>query len=338
MNRDYRFDVARALCMIYVVAFAHLWAYIYPDVHSAIYVHPVYYILCYSCLGLFTFASGYLLGGKYSFGKDGNTKIWAFYKKRVLRIIPLFLLAALVLYLIGFNSARATLNGVLSISLFVKPRPQTLWYIPVILWCYLITPLVCRKNLTWRLISGVGILLTVWLIRNFVHPIDWRFQFNLLLYLVGLVSGSYFNWKFENRKWIKWVVVVFFVGLLSVTFFKTPNVLFKRASAFVGVFVLLFVCEYVANKVFRHNSSDVISPIGLLIKNVSYASMACYMFHRFFFWAGEMMWNPLTDWLKWVYMAGVVFPVMLVLSYYIQKGYDLLLEKISKKQNTNGRY
>ena len=236
--RDYRFDVARALCMIFVVAFAHLWAYVYPGVVSVIYLHPALYILSYSCLGLFTFASGYLLGGKYSFGKDGNTKVWPFYKKRVLRIIPLFLLAALALYLIGFNSARATLNGVLCISPFTTSRPMTLWYIPVILWCYFITPLVSRKNFTWRLISGVGLLLTVWLISNFIHPIDWRFRFNLLLYLVGLVSAPYINWKFEDRKWIKWLAVVVYVGLLSVTFFKTPNTLFKRTLAFVGVFAL----------------------------------------------------------------------------------------------------
>ena len=332
MNRDYRFDVARVLCMIYVVAFAHLWAYVYPDVNSVLNVHPVIYILCYSCLGLFTFASGYLLGGKYSFGKDGNTKVWPFYRKRVLRVMPLFLLAAVILWLIGFNSAKATLNGVLCISPFIKPRPQTLWYIPVILWCYFITPLISRKNFTWRLISGVGLLLAVWLIRHFVNSIDWRFLFNMLLYLVGLVSASYFNWKFENRNWIKWLVVMFFVGLLSLTFFKTPNVLFKRTAAFVGVFALLFVCEYVANLVFHRSASGEVSPMGKLIMNVSYASMACYMFHRFFFWAGEMIWNPTIDWLKWGYMAGVIFPVMLVLSYYIQKGYDSIIEKTTKKK------
>lgn len=156
MQRDYRLDVARAICMIYVAAFAHLWAYVHPDVSSVVSVHPVFRILSYSCLYLFTFASGYLLGGKYSFGIDGNSKIWPFYKKRFFRTIPLFLLAAIVLYLIGFNSARATLNGVLLISPFVKPRPLTLWYIPAIFWCYFITPLISRKNFIWRLISGGG--------------------------------------------------------------------------------------------------------------------------------------------------------------------------------------
>lgn len=330
--RDYRFDVGRAFCMPFVVLLVHLCAYIYPELRSLIYVHPVLYILSYSCLGVFTFSSGYLLGGKYSFGNAGNTKIWTFYKKRVLRIIPLFLLSALVLWLIGFNSAKATLNGVLCISPFFKPRPMTLWYVPVILWCYFITPLISRKNFTWRLISSVCILLTVWLISNFIHPIDWRFQYNMLIYLVGLVTAPFVNWKFEDRKWVKWLLLVVYVGLLSVTFFKTPNVMFQRVAAAVGVFPLLFGCEHVANRVFHHNSSNMVSPMGSLITNVSYASMACYMFHRLFFWAGEMIWNPSTVWVKWLYMAGVVFPVMLVLSYYIQKGYDSIIEKTTKKK------
>lgn len=125
---------------------------------------------------------------------------------------------------------------------------------------------------------------------------------------------------------------MFFVGLMTLTFFKTPNVLFKRTAAFVGVLALLFVCEYVANLVFHRGASGEVSPMGKLIINVSYASMACYMFHRLFFWAGEMIWNPSTAWVKWLYMAGIVFPVMLVLSNYIQKGYDSIIEKTTKKK------
>lgn len=64
--RDYRFDAARAVCMIYVV-FNHLYGYIY-DVKSAC-VIPAHAILSDACLGLFTFSSGFLLGSKYIFGE-----------------------------------------------------------------------------------------------------------------------------------------------------------------------------------------------------------------------------------------------------------------------------
>ena len=53
--------------------------------------------------------------------------------------------------------------------------------------------------------------------------------------------------------------------------------------------------------------------------------MAVFMFHRLFFWLGEIIYNPSNESLKWGYMALIVFPVMCVLSYYIQKSYDALM-------------
>lgn len=153
MNRDYRFDVVRVLCMSYIVVYAHLYHYVHPEVISALVVYPAHFVFANACLGLFTFVSGYLIGTRYNFAKY-NGGVWQFYKKRLLRIIPLFVLASCVLYIIGFNSGRATLNGLLCVSPFIKPRPLTLWYIPVILICYLITPVVGRKNLVWRIISA----------------------------------------------------------------------------------------------------------------------------------------------------------------------------------------
>ena len=132
MERDYRFDIARVVCMTFIVAFVHLFAYVYTG-HVSAYYLPACAVLTDACLGLFTFTSGFLLGLKYDFVKFQG--VWQFYKKRLLRIIPLFLIASIVLWLIGFNSSRATLNGMLCISPFVKPRPMTLWYIPVILLC-----------------------------------------------------------------------------------------------------------------------------------------------------------------------------------------------------------
>ena len=40
------------------------------------------------------------------------------------------------------------------------------------------------------------------------------------------------------------------------------------------------------------------------------------------------MWNPSVTWIKWLYMGALVFPVMIVLSYYIQRYYDLLIKKV----------
>ena len=327
MERDYRFDVARVLSMSFIVVVAHLYGYIY-NVKSAYFI-PECAIVTDACLGLFTFISGYLIGNKYIFSKLQRGGVWQFYKKRLLRIIPLFLLSAIVLYLIGFNSVRATLNGILCISPFVKPRPMTLWYIPVILLCYLITPIVCRKGFFWRFFCSLTIFLVLLVVKKVVPTIDWRFQYNILFYFVGVVSAPFFDWKFHKTTFVKWLVVVLFIFFLVVSHCYTLNVHVKRLFAGVGVFAILFICEGIANVLFNKEKSNVMSR---LIINVSYASMVCYMFHRLFFWGGELLWNPSIHWIKWGYMAGIVFPVMIFLSYYIQCGYDKLLNILSYKK------
>ena len=85
----------------------------------------------------------------------------------------------------------------------------------------------------------------------------------------------------------------------------------------IGVFVIFFVSEGIS-KICGQK----------IVYLISYASMACYMFHRFFYWVGESVWNPSDTTIKWIYMAGLVFPVMLVLSYLIQKTYDNMTKRL----------
>ena len=108
--REYRFDVVRVICMTYLIAFFHLYGYIYPQGGTPFYT-PVCTALAHACLGLFTFVSGYLLGRKYCFGQMENSDAWSFYKKRILRIIPLFVLSSIALWLIDYNDADNSKRG-----------------------------------------------------------------------------------------------------------------------------------------------------------------------------------------------------------------------------------
>ena len=99
-------------------------------------------------------------------------------------------------------------------------------------------------------------------------------------------------------------------------------------SASAGVFVILFICEAVSRLLFagHKNGENGLKTIACqMVGFVSYASMACYMFHRFFYWAAEKMWNPSDTSVKWLFMAGCVYPVIVALSYVIQKLYDNIL-------------
>ena len=318
--REYRFDVVRVLCMTYIITYVHLYGYIYPQGRMTIYL-PASIAMAHACLGMFTFVSGYLLGKKYCFGKPGDSDVWIFYKKRILRIIPLFILASIALWFIDFNDAYSTMNGLLCISPFIDPKPRTLYYIPVILWCYLVTPLISRSGLKWRVFSSLSLFGILLLARFFFPSIDSRFVFNVFFYFVGLLSSFCFDWKSPTSYGtaIKIFIVLAFVLLVSIAInfsllFTTSR---QMALGAIGVFVILFVCEG-------------ISKFGgqRFFYVISYASMACYMFHRFFYWVAELIWNPTDTSTKWIYMAGLVYPIIIVLSFFIQKAYDSMTRKL----------
>lgn len=334
--REYRFDVVRVVCMTYLVTYVHLYEYIYPQGRMTCF-QPASIALAHACLGLFTFVSGYLLGRKYCFGQQGNADVRAFYRKRILRIIPLFVLASIALWLIGFNDAESTWNGLLCISPYVNPKPRTLYYIPVILWCYLVTPFISRRGMRWRLVVCLS-LFGMLLVARFLFPsIDNRFVFNVFFYFVGLVSASCFDWKLNvYGAAVKSVLVLAFVLLVAVAIHHRLlySVAGQMALGAVGVFAILFVCEGISSLLFdghgarqNHFRTQACQIIGF----VSYASMASYMFHRFFYWVAETVWNPSDTSVKWLYMIVAVYPVILLLSYAIQRLYDSIVKRCEKK-------
>ena len=96
-----------------------------------------------------------------------------------------------------------------------------------------------------------------------------------------------------------------------------------------GVFVILFVCEALSKSLFAGQDSKATgSFVCKVVGFVSYASMACYMFHRFFYWLAESTWTPMDTFWKWLYMACFVFPVIVVASYIIQRWYDSIVKKL----------
>ena len=332
--REYRFDVVRVVCMTYLVMYVHLYGYIYPQGRMTFY-QPVSIAMAHACLGLFTFVSGYLLGKKYLFGQHGNSDICAFYKKRILRIIPLFVIASIALWLIGFNKGESTVNGLLCISPFVDPKPRTLYYIPIILWCYLATPLLSRYGLRWRVYGSLSIIAVLTVACCLYSSIDNRFVFNVFFYLVGLISASYFEWKFKTpyNTTIKVIAILAFVLTVAIIihYSKQYSTSAQLGIGAAGVFVILFSCEGITNLFFGSQNSSghgFKAHICKIIGIVSYASMASYMFHRFFYWTAEKIWNPSDASIKWCYMIVVVYPIILALSYTIQKLYDNAVKRL----------
>ena len=246
-----------------------------------------------------------------------------------MRIIPLFVVASIALWLIGFNDAKSTVNGLLYISPFVDPKPRTLYYIPIILWCYIVTPLISRRDLKWRIIGCLALWGVLFITSLLFPSIDNRFVFNVFFYFVGVVSASCFDWKLDTSigRTIKTIVILAFILLVEIVTRYSLLLTSSRQMVLgaVGVFVILFICEGISRLLFdgQNDQKSYLKTLACQIVNiVSYASMACYMFHRFFYWVAEKVWNPSDTAVKWLFMVGLVFPIIISFSYMTQKLYD----------------
>ena len=308
--------------------------YIVGIFHLSQYLGDKYYLnnneygnsIMWSCLGTFSLISGYLIGRKY------NCKSWEdvrfFYKKRVARFYPLFFLSAVLLYSIGFNNLWQTINSLLGLAPFLKPRPLTLWYISMIMVFYFISPIVLNGE---RVKRSMTIFMGFVVLSHFV-TIDFRFIFNLFFYLTGLCISSlctivsYINKKVSlmaggGRFLIAICLVAIYVIMLILLRYYNNIGPYRMLTNTMGVFcMILFV--YMQKSLLKHEK---------LICFLAYTSMSCYLFHRFVYWAVLSFFKPKETIFLTIYMYMVAVPVCFVFSYFIQKIYDRFICKILSK-------
>ena len=68
-----------------------------------------------------------------------------------------------------------------------------------------------------------------------------------------------------------------------------------------------------------------------LLLKISYASMAIYMFHRQIYFVFVQI-LPIKLPLQILYFAIIVIPATFIIAYFIQKGYDILIEQLKIKE------
>lgn len=325
-QRDIRFDIARAVCMCYIIAVLHLSQYL--GIEHYIYETYIGRLVTFSCLGLFTFMSGYLIGKNNDFTPSKQSseaptqKAFAFYKKRFLRIYPLFFIATVLLWLIGFNDLLPSVFGLLGVAPFVAYQPKTMWYISMLIVFYLITPLINRYSIKWKIAMSFCLLIVFGVAKLVMH-VDTRFLFNFFFYCLGLVlSGVNYAYIHDAdylniKKHV--VVIIVFIALTLLTnryFSKSVALLSVGALGVWALFSLSCLMARIKNQRFVK-----------VIDFASYASMVCYLFHRFYYWVGLSLCDPEKMMVK-VVLLIVVFAVGLVISYFIQKGYDKIVQHV----------
>ena len=167
-----KFDTLKFVAIIMVV-FIHIVCGKLYEVESGELSHEwiisnVIDSFCRSCVPIFVMISGFFLLGK-------NEKITVFFKKRILKIVPKFLIYSVIFYLFTmiFKNHSFENSMLLKKSFYINFIKQLLnrkiyyhlWYVYMIISIYLITP-VLRKFVFWdreKNFQNTKYLISIWI-------------------------------------------------------------------------------------------------------------------------------------------------------------------------------
>jgi peptidoglycan/LPS O-acetylase OafA/YrhL len=317
-NRDLVIDVLRCGAVLYIVGFWHIIGY--SNVLKSFCKTKTTQFLMYCVLGLFVYLSGFLLSQKYSFEKAGD--ILRFYRRRFLRIYPMYLIVLTVFLVMGYVNLRGYIRAVLLSNMFIDKNLKTLWFITMILVFYAITPLYLKsykpaKIIIYTIVAYFGLLI----LHMSSGIIDLRFPEYLPIFAAGIITARSISTQRAMQS--KYIVVISFLCfvLLQQIFLRIENriisVLVISLASFAGVPVFQAMAKALAPLLNKK-----------LVFILSYSSFSLYLIHRITFGIGTMLYRPQTIMSAIFYLVCVLLPVTIAISYLFQMLYDDILQKI----------
>ena len=314
-NRIIGFDIAQAVSIIWVVLYhsldySHLW-----------YQHSAVKTLTYASLAIFTFLSAFLLGSRYNF--EGKDSIKIFYKKRFIRFYPLFVISSILLCLIGFNSRFNTAKGLFGLSPFWAPHPRTMWYCAMLISLYLFTPFWSKGGFWKQFVKFVLTMFVIGGIHAAFHCVEPRTFFYFPFYFAGIIIAQYGYNQFMTLLKSKTNAIVFMMLFLTIWVGQivTNNALLKWGNSIFGMYALLSLYVFLGEQL--KGREHLVSAVSLL----SYASLCIYLFHREVDEVLLMICQPNNPYLMFCYVGVLGLVITILLSYYIQKRYDAIIDK-----------
>ena len=314
------FDLVRVVAIFVVIGIYHNFGYASCGLGG----DPAVRVLVYSSLGVFTFISSFLLASKYAFAE--KVEVLAFYKKRVLRIYPLFVVSSLLLVIIGINTWVPTLKGLVGISPFWGPHPKTMWYVAMLISLYIITPFVIRGGLKVQCYKAVAVMALIGLIEIIFGTVVPRTFNYYTVYMVGLLLGrNYYEQTMKLLRSKKTLLISLVWMILVVVVFLTKNNYLKSISSVIGIIALLNLSLFTVEKL---SASRFFTES---VTALSYASFCAYLFLREVIWVMFQVYKPQGSMQIFLYVLIVGVMLSFFCAYWIQKGYDKLLEKMTRR-------
>jgi len=297
-------DAVRAVAILMIVA-SHLSYYFHSNLFGWNNVLGTYLVLF--GLGTFFFLSGFVLG--YNNRKfNAWSDVASFFKKRLLRIYPLYLVAlalAVGAFILLPSQSHFSLSSsqvliyALGLQGLLAPRyvPDfyMFWFVGVILLCYLIYPLMMRygsNNKVRLLLISAAIFALFLAMRLSFGIVDTRFFLYYFIFVSG-IAASTFHTKllldkrrtFVGAALVLTALVTVHVAIYSHQLPSDPTYVFNAGQfgpyADISLFLVLNAMVLLFMPLLYYFASYLISLTKLVptLLFISYASYAIFLFN-----------------------------------------------------------
>lgn len=315
-------DNIRALCMIWIIGVWHLSDYCGNGINN-IYTQNI----TYGVLGAFSFLSGVMMGG---YRVESLQDIRKFYRKRLLRIYPLFAISCTSLLILHYLMNVQLISGVsqyiftmLGLSIIITPAPGTIWYVSMILLFYILTPFLVYKKAeetkTRMLLKCLICYVFFMLIKVAnVGLVDERLYLLFPIYCIGLLTEKekILDNKCRYGQLLLGVIVFIIISFIETKYVQPDFIVNIVCTIFVEIMFLVFIMEL--GKIFKGDIEQWLSKIG-------YSSMCAYLFHRQIYGLLSRLFGSFS-----LIEAIIAFGIVIIACFYIQMAYDFLCKKIIK--------
>lgn len=317
-------DITRAICTLWIVGFWHLAN------HSSFSNSIPYGADITTCvLSCFMFLSGYVNSRKdIVTWKDART----FYHKRFIRLYPLFFVSCTALlvmnrvygqqYIINLRQYFLTLIG---LSYFILPAPSTVYFASLLMLFYLITPIILRFHRGGYLVglSLYVLFILVYVLSNHKYINAGIFEL-MFFYLLGIFLRFHeFKYKFK--------IMVLSIMMTILGFWAKNEI--AQGNVPLNYILTFFYCFSFIYSII--NIAHVLTANEFLVKIfrlISKGSMCAYLFHRPIYFAMNRIFGSFSV----VFAVAVALPFLIIISYGMQMGYDLILSYLEKDHKTTG--
>lgn len=310
-KRILEFDILRSLAVIWIIAVWHFSNY-FSSLSSfgQIINNEVCKNITFVMLSLFMFLSGLFINLNKIVDKE---TVRRFYLKKIKRFYPLYIIAAIALYFTTVPSSISfyTEPSQLFLSLFgiatlFNKAPSTLWFMDMLLFFIVITPLFCcTKSKIFRILLMAVIYVLIYILSRKANIVDARYVRYVPFYMMGLLFTPDKFLEIANK-----------FGLLAILLAVLLMSLLPVQHIFLDMCQFVF-CIFGGGKLaILYCKSVHLLGLNKIIAFVSYSSMCAYFFHRQLYAIGVFLGLPI-----------LILPlVVFCLSYYVQILYDRIVK------------